>query len=189
MGLVGGGWRVRGIAGQGNDLLIINHAFVCGSCPRLYLLAFSLTSTSVAMTGSDFLTAAMFLDDSTISSYLTHPSEGINNRGWPGNVVPFAPGSEDEWIALKKFARAHVVGHVTGPPKLLMIIRIPARYAVDHLVARQIQVLDNRPEETIGFAMPVNKDSFPSMHVELVKIEDPVVSSQLLQTGLGLLSS
>ena len=150
--------------------------------------AFSLTFTSVAIMGSDFLTAAMYLDDATIRRYLTRPSEGINNRGWSGNVVPFAPGSEDEWIALKKFARAHEAGHVTGPPKLLMIVRIPARFAVQHFVARDIQVLNNRPEATIGFAKPVNKESFPSMHVELAVIEDEVVSSRLLTSGLQLLS-
>ena len=184
LGLVGGG-RFPGLAGQGNGFHIFNHAFVCGSFSSH---AISFTFTSVAIMASEFLTAAMYFDNATALRYFSSEAEGIDNNGWSGNVVPFAPSSEEQWIALKKFARAYQAGYIDGPPKLLMIVRIPARFAVEHFVARDIQVLNNRPEATIGFAKPVNKDSFPSMHVELAVIEDEVVSSRLLTSGLQLLS-
>ena len=137
--------------------------------------------------GSEFLAAAMYMDAATMNHYFTGGAAGIDIQGWPGNVVPFAPSSEGESIALKKFARAHRARYATGPPKLLMVIKIPARFAVEHLVAKEIKVLDDRPEETIGFARPVNSRNFPSMQVDLVRIDDPEVSAELLRSGLALL--
>ena len=49
-----GGWRFRGLAGQGNGFHIFNHAFVCGSFSSH---AISLTFTSVAIMASEYLTA------------------------------------------------------------------------------------------------------------------------------------
>ena len=137
--------------------------------------------------GSEFLAAAMYMDAATMNHYFTGGAAGIDIQGWPGNVVPFAPSSEGESIALKKFARAHRARYATGPPRLLIVIKIPARFAVEHLVAHDIKVLEDRPEETIGFARPVNSRNFPSMQVDLVRIDDPEVSAELLRSGLALL--
>ena len=137
---------------------------------------------------SDYLVVSMYLDDDTAFKYFHKGANGINNKDFPENVVPFAPQSNNEQVALKKFARAHRAGHVTGTPKHLLTIRIPSNCAVGHFVDKTIKVLDHRPEDTIGFTKPVTATNYPSMQVIWTKI-DAGISDQLLQLGLQLLCS
>ena len=137
---------------------------------------------------SDFLTVSMYMDKATAEKYFSSSGVGINNKHFSDSVVPFAPTSDREVIALKKYARAERRNNVQGPPHLLLTIKIPARPALDHIVAREIQVLDNRPEETIGFARAVNVTNYPSMLPEVAYINDPIVADNLLLEGRRLLN-
>ena len=136
---------------------------------------------------SDYLEVSMYLDKATTEKYFIGNVLGIDNRDFTGYVVPFAPASEGDTIALKKYARAHRARYVTGPPILLVRIKIPARFAVDHFVAQHIKVLDDRPEATVGFTLPVNASNFPSMRAEVTHFTD-VAPEELLATGKQLLS-
>ena len=78
-------------------------------------------------------------------------SVGIDNKSFQGKVVPFAPQSEGEKIALKKFARAHRAWYVWGPPAYLLTVKIPAKFALQHFLDQDIIVVEKRPE-------PKNKD-------------------------------
>ena len=137
---------------------------------------------------SDYLVVSMYLDEATFMKYESSGAAGIDNEEYVGRVVPFAPHSPGNQIALKKYARAHKGGYVEGPPARLMTLKIPAGFAVDHFLAQDIKVMDNRPEETVGFAKPVNLTSYPSMHVEVTEIDVPGGPSELLRVGLELLS-
>ena len=136
---------------------------------------------------SEFLTVCMYMDSASAASYFSGGVVGINNADFAG-VVPFAPTSEGEVIALKKYARAERANNVQGPPHLLLTIKIPACSALDHFVAREIRMVDGRPEETIGFARAVNVTNYPSMLPEVAEIEDPTVAEHLLLEGMGLLN-
>ena len=136
---------------------------------------------------SDYLEVSMYLDKATAKKYFSGTVLGIDNQDFSGYVVPFAPKSPGETIALKKFARAYRARYVTGPPILLLRIKIPARFAVDHFVAQHIKVLDDRPEATVGFTLPVNASNFPSMRAEVTHFTD-VAPEELLATGKQLLS-
>ena len=118
-------------------------------------------------------------------------AEPICNTGFKGNVVPFAPSSEErqeiDEIALKKFTRAHKVRMVTGPPILLLTIKIPSDSLVDHILRKEIKVLDDRPEPTVGFTRPVNVTNFPTMEPEVTMIEDPWLGDELLSAGYMLM--
>ena len=137
--------------------------------------------------GSEFLAVAMYMDEATIQHYFNGGTVGIDNQGWTGRVVPLAPSSAGEWIALKKFARAHRARYVTGPPKYLVSIRIPVRFAVEHFLAGDIKRLEDRPEETVGFTRPVNTTNYPSMKAEVTKIDTPDGPNDLLEAGYQLL--
>ena len=128
------------------------------------------------------------MDRATAEIWFSGSGVGINNEDFNGSVVPFAPTSEGEVIALKKYARAHWARRVHGPPHLLLSIRIPARSALYHILAREIQVLNNRPAETIGFARAVNVTNYPSMLPEVAEINDPTVADHLLLEGMRLLN-
>ena len=135
----------------------------------------------------DSLVVTMYMDDVTMQKYFTGGAVGIDNRGFLGGVVPFAPQSPGEAIALKKFARAHRAGYVNGPPKFLVTIRIPARFAVDHFVAQDIKVLADRPEATVGFTLTVNATNYPSMQAEVTHMDVAFAPDELLDAGLQLL--
>ena len=94
-----------------------------------------------------------------------------DSKSFPGNVVPFAPHIPGEAIALKKFARAYRSKYVQGLPTYLLKIKIPANYAVQHFLDKDIKVMEDRSEETVAFAKPVNKENYPSMIVEVTKID------------------
>ena len=137
---------------------------------------------------SEFLTVCMYMDSATAASYFSGGGVGINNADFTGSVVPFAPTSEGEVIALKKYARAHRANRVQGPPFLLLTIKIPACSALDHFVARDIRMVDGRPEETIGFTRAVSVTNYPSMLAEVAYIEDATVADNLLLEGRQLLN-
>ena len=141
----------------------------------------------------EFLTVSMYMDNDTVGKCFNGNSAvdennflGINNEDFKGNVVPFAPQSEGDEIALKKFARAHRAEYVQGPPAILLTIKIPANTAVQHFLARDIQSLDDRPELTVGFMKSVNKDNYPDMKLEVKKIDAEGESEELLSAGLAL---
>ena len=137
---------------------------------------------------SDVLAVTMYLDDVTVGKYFTGNSVGINNKDFVGGVTPFAPESPGEEIALKKFARAHRAKYVEGPPTYLLTIKIPANCAVQHFLRREIKVLDDRPEETVGFLKPVNLYNYPKMIAEVTKIDVEGAPEELLSAGYRLLS-
>ena len=136
---------------------------------------------------TDYLTVSMYFDGVTASRYFSGASVGINNQDFSGHVVPFAPESQGDQIALKKFARAHKARFATGPPVLLLTIKIPAKFALQHILAREIKVMENRPEETVGFARPVNASNYPSMMAEVTQIHVQDEQDTLLQAGYELL--
>ena len=137
---------------------------------------------------SEVLAVSMYMDEATAGKYFTANSVGIDNEAFTGMVVPFAPQSPGEEIALKKFARAHRAGYVEGPPAFLLTIKIPARFAVHHFLAQDIKVMDNRPEETVGFAKPVNQNNYPTMVLEVTAMDVPGQPEELLRAGYELLS-
>ena len=101
-------------------------------------------------------------------------------------VVPFAYQSNDNNIALKKYARAYVKeGGPVGPPAFLLTLKIPLNYALQHFMKLDIEVMD-RPEETVGFHKVVNRLNFPNMQVQLTPITAEE-SGVLLQKGVQLL--
>ena len=137
---------------------------------------------------SDYLVVTMYLDEATSIKYFSAGAAGIDNQDFVGRVVPFAPHSPGDQIALKKYARAHRAGYVEGPPARLLTLKIPARFAVHHFLAQDIKVMDNRPEETVGFARPVNATYYPSLQAEVTEIDVPGGPSDLLRAGYELLS-
>ena len=137
----------------------------------------------------DSLVVTMYMDDDTMQKYFTGGAVGIDNRGFLGGVVPFAPQSDGEVTALKKFARAHRSKSVKGTPRYLLTIKIPAESALEHILSKEIKIMDGRPEPTIGFALPVNTRNFPSMEAQFVEIDVPGGPDQLLKSGKDLLSA
>ena len=135
---------------------------------------------------SEFLTVCMYMDRATAGRYFSGGGFGINNALFEDSVVPFAPTSEGEVIALKKYTRHQ--RHNRAPPYLLLTIKIPAPSALEHILAGDIQVLDNRPDKTIGFARVVNLDNYPSMQPEVAYFEDPIMANNLLLEGRQLLN-
>ena len=136
---------------------------------------------------SDFLEVAMYFDQATAAKYFNGASlGGIDNSHFDDSAVPFAPTSQGEQIALKKFARAYRAEHVMGPPVLLLNIKIPARFALEHFVAQEIKVVANRPEKTVGFMLPVNASNYPHMSVEVTIFDVEGVPEELLKAGLQL---
>ena len=136
---------------------------------------------------TDFLTVSMYMDEAIARKYFSGGAVGINNQDFSGHVVPFAPESQGDQIALKKFARAHKARYVTGPPVLLLTLMIPAKSALQHILDREIKVVENRPEETVGFARPVNAANYPSMMAEITQIHVQDDQDALLQAGYELL--
>ena len=136
---------------------------------------------------SDVLAVTMYLDEATCGKYFSGGAVGINNKDFQGNVVPLTPQSEGEAVALKKFARAHRAGYVTGPPVYLLTIQIPVYDTVQHFLAHDLKVLDNRPEATVGFTRAVSIHNYPTMKAEVTKIDVPGGPDQLLSAGYELL--
>ena len=134
-----------------------------------------------------FLAVSMYMDAETAAKYFTGNSVGIDNKDFIDKVVPFAPESEGERIALKKFARAHRAKYISGPPVLLMTIKIPANAAVQHFLDRDIKVMERRPEKTIGFTRAVNIYNYPSMLPEVTQFDVPGTPEELLRMGYELL--
>ena len=134
----------------------------------------------------DDLVVSMFLSDATMNKYFTGNAIGINNEDFPGDAVPFAYQSDEEVIALKKFARAHKARRVEGPPTWLLTLRIPATYAVEHILKKEIKVVTDRPEKTVGFLKPVNAYNFPRMQPTLTHIDTVGVPESLLASGRKL---
>ena len=130
---------------------------------------------------------SMFLDDAKVLQYLRNRTVDIANKDFQGEVVPFAPQSYEEYIAVKKFARAHRAGSVKGAPVLLVTVSIPARHALAHIRDLEIEYMDERPEETVAFTKPVNKTNYPSMHITLTPIDEPGAPEAFLQKGYALL--
>ena len=137
---------------------------------------------------SDYLAVSMYMDDATARKYFTANSVGIDNKGFLGEIVPFAFASPGEKIALKKFARAHRAQFVHGPPTILVTIKIPAKFAVQHFLAQEIKVLDDRPEETVGFLKAVNSYNYPTMMPQVTHIDVEGAPEALLTEGYSLLS-
>ena len=140
----------------------------------------------------EFLTVSMYMDNDTVGKCFNGNSAvdennflGIKIEDFKGRGVPFAPQSEGDEIALKKFARAHRAEYVQGPPAILLTIKIPANTAVQHFLARDIQSLDDRPELTVLFMKSVNKDNYPDMKLEVKKIDAEGESEELLSAGLA----
>ena len=157
--------------------------------PALSCVRFSSAGQPASDHGnmSDYLEVSMYLDKATAKKYFSGTGLEIDNQDFSGYVVPFAPKSPGETIALKKFARAHRDGYVTGPPILLLTIKIPARFAVDHFVAQDIKVLADRPEATVGFTLTVNATNYPSMQAEVTHMDVAFAPDELLDAGLQLL--
>ena len=138
---------------------------------------------------SEFLAVSMYMDEASARKYFTGVAlDGIDNKHFPGNVVPFAPQSPGEVIALKKYARAHRAQYVKGPPAYLLTIKIPANFAVQHFLDQDIKVMDNRPEETVGFAKSVNQRNYPTMIPEVTAMDVQGAPEELLRAGYELLS-
>ena len=172
-------------------IIIVMRSCVAVSRPQKCLrcaISFRIASEHLSGHGTmpEFLTACMFMDRATADSYFQADVLGINNLDFSGSVVPFAPTSDREVIALKKYVRAF--SRNLRPPYLLLTIKIPWGSALDHMFARDIQVLDRRPEKTIGFALAVNVSNYPSMRPEVQKIEDPIMAENLLLEGRQLLN-
>ena len=136
---------------------------------------------------SGVLAVTMYMDKATYEKYFTGAAWGIDNNDFDGYVVPFAPQSGGELVALKKFARAYSTWHVKGPPVYLLTIKIPANDAVQHFLAHDLKVLDNRPEATVGFTRTVNIHNYPTMKAEVIKIDVPGGPDRLLRSGYDLL--
>ena len=110
----------------------------------------------------------------------------MNSTEFSDVVVPFAYQSNENYIALKKYVRAYgTEGGPVGPPAFLLTLMIPAKYALQHFMKVDIEVMD-RPEETVGFHKVVNRDNFPNMQVQLTPITAEE-SGVLLQKGVQLL--
>ena len=110
----------------------------------------------------------------------------MNSTEFSDVVVPFAYQSNENYIALKKYARAYVKeGGPVGPPAFLLTLMIPAKYALQHFMQGDIEVM-NRPEETVGFRKVVNRRNFPNMQVQLSDISGEE-SAVLLQKGIRML--
>ena len=138
---------------------------------------------------SEGLVVSMYLDEATARVLLPGTSVGINNNAFKGNVVPFAPHSDGEWIALKKFARAHRAGYVRGTPDYLLNITIPDIFALQHFLDQDIKVVEGRPEKTIGFTRIVNENYYPSMKVMVTTIDVSEADKlKMLNAGYGLLN-
>ena len=90
--------------------------------------------------------------------------------------------------ALKKFARAHRAQFVDGPPTILLTIKIPAKFAVQHFLAQDIKILDDRPEETVRFLKAVNSYNYPTMMPQVTHIDVEGAPEALLTEGYSLLS-
>ena len=85
------------------------------------------------------LAVSMYMDEATMWKYFSSTASGsIDNQDFQGDVVPFAAQSKDEWIARKKFARAHRARKVTGPPAVLIKIKIPGNMALQHFLDQDI---------------------------------------------------
>ena len=140
----------------------------------------------------DYLEFYMYVDQQSMDAYQTgRPTwladndwrnDGIDNRLFSGDVVPFAENAQD---ALKKFAMAHRIGCVVGPPVLLIEGRLAAAYALGHLKNGDIVILHDRPQPTIAFAKPVNHINYPNMVVNVYLLE-PDEGSTVLAQGLQL---
>ena len=131
-----------------------------------------------------FLEVAMYFCQDDAEQYFNVAAlKGINNTHFPDKAVPFAPSSKDEQIALKKYGRAHWAGYVTGPPVLLMKVKIPAKFAFTHFVLEDIKVL-KRPEKTFGFMLPVNKANYPHMQYDVTLLGEGV-RDDLLKSAKG----
>ena len=110
----------------------------------------------------------------------------MNSTQFSDVVVPFAYQSNENYIALKKYARAYgKEGGPVGPPAFLLTLKIPANYALQHFMQGDIEVM-NRPEETVGFHKVVNRRNFPNMQVQLSDISGEE-SAVLLQKGIRML--
>ena len=137
------------------------------------------------------------MDDLAVSMYLSQEAKGkffsgdpdtieMNSTEFSDVVVPFAYQSNDNNIALKKYARAYVKeGGPVGPPAFLVTLIIPVKDALQHFMDVDIEVMD-RPEETVGFHKVVNRRNFPNMQVQLTPITAEE-SGVLLQKGVQLL--
>ena len=110
----------------------------------------------------------------------------MNSTEFSDVVVPFAYQSNENYIALKKYVRAHRKGSVVGPPAFLLTLKIPASFALQHFMKLDIEVMTDRPEETVGFKEVVNRRNFPNMQVQLTTITAEE-SGDLLQKGVQLL--
>ena len=108
---------------------------------------------------------------------------GFRVKGWRRRCAVHI----GEFTALKKFARAHRAGRVKGPPTWLLTLRIPATYAVEHILKKDIKVMTDRPEKTVGFLKPVNAYNFPRMQPTLTHIDTVGVPESLLELGRKLL--
>ena len=160
---------------------------VFGSCCLFPFREASDPRVGALLAMTTFLAVSMYMDEETAAKYFTGNAVGINNKDFTDKVVPFAPKSKGEKIALKKFARAHRAEYISGPPVLLITIKIPADAAMQHFVDGDIKVMDRRPEKTIGFTKAVNIHNYPSMLAEVTQFDLPGTPEELLSSGYELL--
>ena len=131
----------------------------------------------------DGLKVAMYLDAESPWRFFSATGTGIAFKAFKGNVVPFAPRSEGEVIALMKYTRAHKTNQVRGPPKYLVSIKIPWSEAWQHMLAQEIKIVEGRPEATIGFTKDVNTINYPTLRGQVVELDEVGLPEQLLRAG------
>ena len=148
---------------------------------------------------SEFLAVSMYMDQVTTQKYFTGRAVyGSGDRRtwfWPsidnelstGMVVPFASQSFGENTALKIFARAQKAGYVEGRSTCLLTIKIPANRAVQHFLDKDIIIMENMSEETVGFMKAVNQFNYPTMSQQVIKFDVPAEREGLLRAGYELL--
>ena len=144
------------------------------------------------------LDAYMYVDARSLRAYQTGVAtwlntnwhnHGIDNTLFSDNVVPFAVDSPGQQVALKKYARAHRAQSVLGPPVCLLHISLPASAALGHILRGDIKIMaSGRPEETVGFAKPVDQINFPQLVGDYIPL-NPAEGIGLLTAGLELLST
>ena len=136
---------------------------------------------------SDVLAVSIFFDEEHALRFLRQENpDGIDKRSFNGRVVPLAPQSEDESVAIIKFARAYRCGRVKGVPVLLLTLTMPARVAVAHFLQGDIYVMhekEGRPGKTVAFTKSVNRANYPFLTIVPTPIEPPL-GAELLRKGL-----
>ena len=167
-----------------------NHRIV----PRLFC---ALRNFNMAVSKGS-LDAYMYVDAQSLEAYKTGVAtwlntewhnNGIDNKLFSEKLVPFAMDSPGQRVALKKYARAHRARSVQGPPVCLLHVSLPASAALGHILCGDIKIMaSGRPEETVGFAKPVDQINFPQLVGDYIPL-NPAEGMGLLTAGLELLST